>query len=276
MIDPKVVEMQGYKDLPHLALPVVTDPKLSLLALRWVVNEMEKTLPDLRPGRQPHFDTFNARTGRKAPSKVTSRPAAIVEEKPAPVSGGPNLNWTGSSDPPLAKEKELAMEIPDTFPYIVVIVDELADLMQTAPADIEVAIARIAQKARAAGIHLIVATQTPRADVVTGIIKANIPCRIAFQVSSALDSRVILDRKGADKLVGKGDMLYLPPGTSQLIRVQGAMVTDDEIHGLVEHCCKGGQPVFEAVLEDSGGEDGDGGSEEITLRMRPFWKKCSR
>ena len=145
-----------------------------------------------------------------------------------------------------------------------VIIDELADLMQTAPADIEIAICRIAQKARAAGIHLIVATQSPRADVVTGLIKANIPCRIAFQVSSALDSRVIMDRKGADKLVGKGDMLYLPPGTSQLIRAQGTMVTDDEIHGLVEHCCTQGQPQFEVSLGEVGAEEGDAESSEIT------------
>ncbi len=251
MIDPKVVEMQGYKDLPHLALPVVTDPKLSLLALRWVVNEMEKRYQIFAEVGCRNFDTFNARSSRKTPSKVTSKPGQTVEEKP--VSGGPNLNWTGNADPPV--QKELPLEIPDTMPYIVVIVDELADLMQTAPADIEVAIARIAQKARAAGIHLILATQTPRADVVTGIIKANVPCRIAFQVASALDSRVILDRKGADKLVGKGDMLYLPPGTSQLIRAQGAMVTDDEIHGLVEHCCKGGGQVFEAVLQDTASEE---------------------
>lgn len=265
MIDPKVVEMQGYKDLPHLALPVVTDPKLSLVALRWVVNEMEKRYQIFAEVGSRNFDTFNGRSGKKAPSKVTSRPAAIEEKgekTPEPVSGGPNLNWTGNADPPV--QKELPLEIPDTLPYIVVIVDELADLMQTAPADIEVAIARIAQKARAAGIHLILATQTPRADVVTGIIKANIPCRIAFQVSSALDSRVILDRKGADKLVGKGDMLYLPPGTSQLIRAQGAMVTDDEIHSLVEHCCKGGEPVFEAVLQESSGEGEGGDSDEIT------------
>lgn len=263
MIDPKVVEMQGYKNLPHLALPVVTDPKLSLVALRWVVNEMEKRYQIFAEVGSRNFDTFNARSGKKSPSRSTSRPAGVEEKgKPEPVSGGPNLNWTGNADPPV--QKELPLEIPDTMPYIVVIVDELADLMQTAPADIEVAIARIAQKARAAGIHLILATQTPRADVVTGIIKANIPCRIAFQVSSALDSRVILDRKGADKLVGKGDMLYLPPGTSQLIRAQGAMVTDDEIHGLVEHCCKGGEPVFEVVLQEVSGEGGEGDSDEIT------------
>ncbi len=143
------------------------------------------------------------------------------------------------------EDEELRLEedkIPDRFPYIVVIIDELADLMQTAPADVEMCIARIAQKARAAGIHLIIATQTPRADVVTGIIKANIPCRIAFQVSSALDSRVILDTKGADKLVGKGDMLYLPPGSAKLERAQGAFVTDDEVERIVDHCAAQGEP----------------------------------
>ncbi len=142
---------------------------------------------------------------------------------------------------PEATEEEEEIEddeIPDRFPYIVVIIDELADLMQTAPADVEMCIARIAQKARAAGIHLIVATQTPRADVVTGIIKANIPSRIAFQVSSSLDSRVILDSKGADKLVGKGDMLYLPPGSAKLERAQGAFVSDEEVEAIVNFCSK--------------------------------------
>jgi S-DNA-T family DNA segregation ATPase FtsK/SpoIIIE len=149
----------------------------------------------------------------------------------------------------------------------VVIIDELADLMQTAPADIEGAIARITQMARAAGIHLIVATQTPRADVITGVIKANVPSRIAFQVASAIDSRVILDRKGAEKLVGKGDMLYLPPGTANLIRSQGTFVTDDEIHALVGHCAAQGKPVFDTAgdklagpASSSFGDDDDGDS----------------
>lgn len=309
MIDPKVVEMQGYKDLPHLALPVVTDPKMALLALRWVVNEMEKRYQIFAKEGCRNFETFNARHSKTDGHKIStsrvgagSAVAVSVEEKPveiaAPLAAEPprskvpskplkplhpdaiengdvldeldaedgyvptGLGWFANAEPPPRKEPEL--EIPDTLPYIVVIVDELADLMQTAPADIEVAIARIAQKARAAGIHLILATQTPRADVVTGIIKANVPCRIAFQVSSALDSRVILDRKGADRLVGKGDMLYLPPGTSQLIRAQGTMVTDDELSDLVRHACHQGKPLFEATLETSDDMDGEEDGGEIT------------
>jgi len=300
MIDPKVVEMQGYKDLPHLALPVVTDPKQSLLALRWVVNEMEKRYHIFAEEGCRNFDTFNARAARKNPGRATTRYGAGNEAAPEPAAkvavaktkprkGGDRLPhpdsigsddaldlldaedgyappaagiWSGELDP--QSPKPLELEIPDSLPYVVVIIDELADLMQTAPADIELAICRIAQKARAAGIHLIIATQSPRADVVTGLIKANIPSRIAFQVSSALDSRVIMDRKGADKLVGKGDMLYLPPGTSQLIRAQGTMVTDDEIHALVEHCCAQGQPHFEGSLGEPGSGDGDSESNEIT------------
>jgi S-DNA-T family DNA segregation ATPase FtsK/SpoIIIE len=140
------------------------------------------------------------------------------------------------------------MIIPDRMPFIVVIVDELADLMQTAPADVEGAIARITQKARAAGIHMIVATQTPRSSVVTGVIKANIPSRIAFQVASGLDSRVILDANGAERLIGKGDMLYLPPGSAKLTRAQGVLVTDEEIHRVVAALAAQGKPVFEPSI----------------------------
>jgi S-DNA-T family DNA segregation ATPase FtsK/SpoIIIE len=152
------------------------------------------------------------------------------------------------------------------MPYIVIIVDELADLMQTAPADVESAIARITQKARAAGIHMIIATQTPRADVITGVIKANVPCRVAFQVASALDSRVILDENGAEKLLGMGDMLYRPPGTSRMVRAQGVLVTDEEVRRLVEYASDQKSPEFEgatlASLEGGDSEDGEAISEE--------------
>jgi S-DNA-T family DNA segregation ATPase FtsK/SpoIIIE len=152
--------------------------------------------------------------------------------------------------PPVRVPRSDDLIIPDRMPFIVVIIDELADLMQTAPADVESAIARITQMARAAGIHMIVATQTPRADVVTGIIKANIPSRIAFQVASKIDSRVILDENGAEKLLGQGDMLYLPPGTSKYTRAQGVLVTEDEIHRLVEFVSKQAEPNFEKSIHD--------------------------
>ncbi|HEX5791377.1 MAG TPA: DNA translocase FtsK, partial [Luteolibacter sp.] len=181
---------------------------------------------------------------------------------------------------PEAEEQELDLgeidqdQVPDRFPYIVVLIDELADLMQTAPADVEMCIARIAQKARAAGIHLIIATQTPRADVVTGIIKANIPSRIAFQVSSQLDSRVILDTKGAEKLVGKGDMLYLPPGSAKLERAQGAFVTDAEVERIIEHCASQGEPQFETDIQASLMEGGDDDDEDVSEADEEMIMKC--
>lgn len=177
------------------------------------------------------------------------------------------------SDPVFASVPRDGDAIPDQLPYIVVIIDELADLMQTAPADVETSIARIAQKARAAGIHLIVATQTPRADVVTGIIKANIPTRIAFQVASKIDSRVILDAPGADRLVGKGDMLYLPPGSAQLVRAQGALIADEDLQKVVDFCGGQAEPDFEAEVNDSmsgGGEDG----EEVSEADEELLDKC--
>ncbi len=253
MVDPKVVEMQMYNKLPHMVVPVVTDPKKTVAALKWVVNEMEKRYKIFAKTGVRNFDGYNNRP-REQKEEVVEVPE---EEEPevdlqeiediAIALGEGDLG-------PEADEEDLEIEedeIPDRFPYIVVLIDELADLMQTAPADVEMCIARIAQKARAAGIHLIIATQTPRADVVTGIIKANIPSRIAFQVSSALDSRVILDTKGADKLVGKGDMLYLPPGSAKLERAQGAFVSDEEVERIVEHCSKQANPRYEKDIRRS-------------------------
>ncbi len=159
------------------------------------------------------------------------------------------------------------------MPYIVIIIDELADLMQTAPADVESAIARITQMARAAGIHLIVATQTPRADVITGVIKANIPSRIAFQVASKIDSRVILDENGADRLLGQGDMLYLPPSTSRLIRAQGALVTDDEIRRLVDFVSAQSSPAFDLAMHERM-ESAAAPNDDVTDEDEELVEKC--
>ena len=258
MVDPKVVEMQMYNKLPHMVVPVVTDPKKTVAALKWVVNEMEKRYRMFAKEGVRNFDGFNNRPRpEKSPDAPPPKPEPPVDE--AAIEEIARALESGD----LGEEEDLEDlipdddQIPDRFPYIVVLIDELADLMQTAPADVEMCIARIAQKARAAGIHLIIATQTPRADVVTGIIKANIPCRIAFQVSSALDSRVILDTKGADKLVGKGDMLYLPPGSAKLERAQGAYLSDAEVERIVDHCAKQGEPKYETDIQSSINEEGD-------------------
>ncbi len=271
MVDPKVVEMQIYGKLPHLVVPVVTDPAKVVAALRWVVNEMEKRYKVFAKCGVRNFDGYNDRPRpEKEPEPETPEEEKEPDEEPDPemVESIARALEDGELGPPMeVDEDELEFaedKLPDRFPYIVVIIDELADLMQTAPADVEMNIARIAQKARAAGIHLIIATQTPRADVVTGIIKANIPSRIAFQVSSALDSRVILDTKGADKLVGKGDMLYLPPGSAKLERAQGAFVSDEEVEAIVDYCSQQGEQKFEKAIQESiekGGASDDGGSD---------------
>jgi len=263
MIDPKVVEMQVYNDLPHLVTPVVTDSKKVLLALRWVVDEMEKRYAIFAKVGVKNISGFNS---RPRPEKSPSPESASLSSEESPESsesseldpsslesaaeagaGDALLVEEEASEPvPLRGDDE--MLIPDQMPFIVVIVDELADLMQTAPADVEGAIARITQKARAAGIHMIVATQTPRSTVVTGVIKANIPSRIAFQVASGIDSRVILDTNGAERLLGKGDMLYLPPGSAKLTRAQGVLVTDEEIHRVVANLAAQSKPVFEPSI----------------------------
>jgi len=233
IIDPKMVEMQAYSSLPHLAFPIVTDPKKVLLPLRWLIDQMEQRYKMFARLGVRNIVGFNAR-----PKKAVAARSDRGAEDEAPTE------QAGST--PSATEEP----IPDKLPYMVVIIDELADLMQTAPADVETAIARITQMARAAGIHLIVATQTPRADVITGVIKANIPSRIAFQVASKIDSRVILDENGADRLLGQGDMLYLPPSTSRLIRAQGVLVTDDEIHRVVEFVSAQSQPTFDTAMHE--------------------------
>ncbi len=274
MIDPKVVEMQVYNDLPHLIIPVVTDPKKVLLALRHVIIEMENRYKIFAKSGVRNITSFNARPPKKTQKELDAETMAsngIAENEKPPM--GSVEEYTQKLSIQVPRDDEPI--IPDKLPYIVVIVDELADLMQTAPADVESAIARITQMARAAGIHLIVATQTPRADVVTGVIKANIPSRIAFQVASKIDSRVILDENGADRLLGQGDMLYLPPSTSRLIRAQGVLVTDDEIRRLVEFVSAQSPPAYDLAISEkisrSGAEDGE---EDVTEEDEELVEKC--
>jgi len=249
MIDPKVVELQVYASLPHLRYPVITDSKKVLLVLRALIEEMEKRYKIFARVGVRNIIGFNARPAKK---KDVDLPEESAEIK-------------------VPRDDEL--KIPDKMPYIVVIIDELADLMQTAPADVESAIARITQMARAAGIHIVVATQTPRADVITGVIKANIPSRIAFQVASKIDSRVILDENGADRLLGQGDMLYLPPSTSRLIRAQGVLVTDHELHRVVDFVSAQSPPALDQSMHEKL-EAASGATDDVTAEDEELVEKC--
>jgi S-DNA-T family DNA segregation ATPase FtsK/SpoIIIE len=277
MIDPKVVEMQVYNTLPHLVVPVVTDPKKVLLALRWVIDEMEKRYKIFAKTGVRNITSFNARPKPKSQKELDAEKAAAEAAREAnapadqPEPGSVEEYVENVARVRVPRDDDLI--IPDEMSYIVVIVDELADLMQTAPADVESAIARITQMARAAGIHMIVATQTPRADVVTGVIKANIPTRIAFQVASGLDSRIILDEKGAERLLGQGDMLYLPPGTSRMIRAQGVLVTDEEIRRLVEFASSQSEPAFDHEMHQRLETSASAG-EEVSEEDEELVQKC--
>lgn len=247
MVDPKVVELKVFNSLPHMLIPVVTEPKKVPAALKWLLGEMEQRYQIFAKCNVRNIVGFN---GRKKDAPL----------EPPPEAMQPTLEGI---TPPADD-----IEIPERLPYIVAIIDELADLMMVAPAEIETSIARLAQLARAAGIHLIIATQRPSVNVITGVIKANLPSRIAFQVASQVDSRTILDVKGADTLIGRGDMLFSPPGTARLVRAQGAFVSDEEVMGLVEFLKRNGPPQYvqsvqqhidRAASEDEDGDDGDDG-----------------
>jgi len=233
LIDPKMLEMSVYEGIPHLLAPVVTDMRQAANALNWCVAEMEK-----------RYKLMSKMGVRNLAGYNTKIAEAIKREEPIPNP----FSLTPDEPEPLT-----------TLPNIVVIIDELADLMMVVGKKIEELIARLAQKARAAGIHLILATQRPSVDVITGLIKANIPTRIAFQVSSKVDSRTILDQMGAETLLGQGDMLYMPPGTGLPLRVHGAFVSDDEVHRVVEELKQQGEPNYiDGILDAAEGETGDG------------------
>ena len=257
MVDPKVVEMQMYNSLPHMLIPVVTDAKKVPGALKWLIAEMEHRYQIFAKTNVRNIAGFNAKIAKDKEEQAKAMNAEMSAEERAALNEVSQMEVPRDDD---------AFEIPrKKLPYIVCVIDELADLMMVAPADIETCIARLAQLARAAGIHLILATQRPSVNVITGVIKANLPSRISFKVASKVDSRTILDGGGAEALIGKGDMLFIPPGTSNLVRAQGAFVSDEEIESIVDFLKENNDPpeIAQDVQKqiDAGGDDGgdDGG-----------------
>jgi S-DNA-T family DNA segregation ATPase FtsK/SpoIIIE len=249
LIDPKRLELGLYEDIPHLAAPIITDPKLASRSLKWAVGEMEKRYRDLAGWGVRNIDGYNTEIMRRN----------------------------------LVKEYDERGEPHKPLPYIVIIIDELADLMMTSGREVEESITRLAQMARAVGIHLVLATQRPSVDVITGLIKANFPSRISFRVSSKVDSRTIIDTNGAEHLLGRGDMLFLPPGTSRLIRVHGAYIDETEIGRIVNHIKAQGKPEYNLTITQSdeealGLEDGGGEHDELfeeALRICVEMKRAS-
>jgi S-DNA-T family DNA segregation ATPase FtsK/SpoIIIE len=267
MIDPKMLELSVYEGIPHLLAPVVTDMKQAANALRWSVAEMERRYQLMAALGVRNIVGFNRRV------KEASDAGKPIRD--------PVLLARAANDPSIDQR-----QIPDltALPYVVVVVDELADLMLVVGKKVEELITRLAQKARASGIHLVLATQRPSVDVITGLIKANIPCRIAFQVSARVDSRTILDQMGAETLLGHGDMLYLPPGTSLPTRVHGAFVSDQEVHRVVEALRSSTPPSYidevlsgpKAPIPGLAGEEGDGGAGGEDAEADPLYDEAVR
>jgi len=241
MVDPKRLELGVYADIPHLATPIITDPKRAAISLKWAVTEMERRYKDLAGYGVRNIDGYNAEANRRNELEM----------------------WNESGDP------------HRLLPYIIIIIDELADLMMVSGKEVEESITRLAQMARAVGIHLVLATQRPSVDVITGLIKANFPARISFRVSSKVDSRTIIDSNGAESLLGKGDMLFLPPGSSQVIRVHGAFVDEKEIGRIVDHIKTQGKPEYDTTITKSDEELDETG--DLPGRRDPLFRdalKC--
>jgi S-DNA-T family DNA segregation ATPase FtsK/SpoIIIE len=246
MIDPKRLELSAYEGIPHLLHPVVVDPAKASQVLKWAVEEMENRYKIISELDVKNIESYN----RMVDKKLQQAKASL---------GDRETQESKEHDEEMSKFLEATTESPkitlsgdlnkfSKLPYIVVVIDELADLMMIAQRDVEESLARLAQMSRAAGIHLILATQRPSVDVITGVIKANFPTRISFQVSSKVDSRTILDQLGAEKLLGSGDMLFIPPGTSKLTRIHGAYVSDKEIHRIVDFIKKQATPSYDESI----------------------------
>jgi S-DNA-T family DNA segregation ATPase FtsK/SpoIIIE len=254
MVDPKVVELQIYSKLPHLLIPVETDPKRVPSALKWLIAEMQRRYKIFAKVGVKNILGFNTKIKNESVKPKQAELSLSPEEQSAVKEAAEHVVDDGIVIP------------TERLPYIVCIIDEMADLMMAAAQDVETSVARLAQLARAAGIHLVLATQRPSTDVITGLIKANLPTRIGFKVSSYIDSRTILDRSGAESLVGRGDMLFVPPGSASLQRVQGAYVGEQEVAAIVEFIHeKNGSPEFaqevvEAIKEGASEIEGEEGS----------------
>jgi S-DNA-T family DNA segregation ATPase FtsK/SpoIIIE len=239
MIDPKRLELGMYEDIPHLLSPVVVDPKKAANALRWAVREMEERYKTLAAFGVRNIEQYNRNV------------RGMIEAKEVPKEG----------------------DAPRPLPFIVVVVDELADLMMVAGNEVEESICRLAQMARAVGIHLILATQRPSVDVITGLIKANLPSRVSFRVSSKIDSRTILDSNGAEQLLGKGDMLFLPPASSRHVRLHGPYISEQESARLASFLRKQGRPTFDETIT---AEDKKGGPEEVEFEKDELYDEAAR
>ncbi len=303
MVDPKMLELSIYEGIPHLLLPVVTDPKKANLALRWAVDEMERRYELLAKSGVRDIATYNAKVDLELGRRAGGKPGLSKIETPAPeLRAGKRLKVViteadgterevevdGATGQPVDTTIEVTEEMREEIstqqaaaqaaaeaadkeeplrklPYIVIVIDEFADLMMVAPKDVETSVARLAQKARAAGLHLILATQRPSVDVITGLIKANFPSRVALQVASKIDSRTILDQAGAETLLGNGDMLFSDRGT-KLRRIHGAFLSDDEVHRVVDFLKAQAKPVYDMEIlrprDDEGEEGGDGAPAE--------------
>lgn len=241
MIDPKMLELSVYDDIPHLLTPVVTDPKKAVVALKWAVKEMESRYKAMSKIGVRNIEGYNAKI-------------ATLKASGEPITRRVHTGFDQETGAPIYEDQKMDM---DLVPYIVIIVDEMADLMLVAGKDIEVAVQRLAQMARAAGIHLIMATQRPSVDVITGTIKANFPTRISFQVSSKIDSRTILGEQGAEQLLGQGDMLYMASG-GRMTRIHCPFVSDEEVEHITQHLKEQGEPQYiTSILEDEDGEDSE-------------------